>query len=172
MSIRLIGANPGLTVSDGGRRVAFASVWRADWSQAGSGRAVVLWHEGRTRALGPDPTLALWLAEEFTRHFPEVAGLHWPEPEVTVAPVDMDLDLTAGLRASAADVTVTIDGPPLERRACRVEDFDLGGIPHLLTNVYMPCPAGTLAVGGVPVAGDATHAFLADAEVWSGPASG
>nr|WP_055501416.1 hypothetical protein [Nonomuraea pusilla] len=172
MAIRLIGANPGLTVTGGGRRVAFASVWRADWSEAGSGRAVVLWHEGRTRAVGPDAELARWLAGEFTRHFPEVAGLPWPDPEVTVAPVDMELDLTAGLRASAADVTITIDGPPLERRACRVEDFDLGGVAHLLTNVYMPCPSGTLTVGGAPVAGDATHAFLADAEVWSRPATG
>lgn len=169
MSIRFIGANPCVTLSASGERVAFASVWRADWSERGSGRALVLWYGGATRVVAPDAALGRWLAQSFTRHFPEVRGLPWPEPEITLAPVGLELDLEAGMRAVAADVTVEIPGPPLERRAVRVESFDLGGEPHLLTNVYMPCATGAVTIGGVPVAADAADAFLADAEVWSRP---
>ncbi|MFG1696816.1 hypothetical protein [Nonomuraea sp. NPDC049309] len=167
MIVRLIGANPGLTLSLGGERVAFASVWRVDWSERGKGNALVLWHRGTTRVVAEDLELGAWLAGDFTRHFPEVRGLAWPAPELTKAPVDLELDLDEGLRATAADVTVEIPGPPRERRAVRVPEFDLGGRPHLLTNVFMPCETGTVTIGGTPVAADSATAFLADAEVWS-----
>ncbi|MFG1943869.1 hypothetical protein [Nonomuraea sp. NPDC048826] len=167
MSIRLIGANPCVTLSAAGERVAFASVWRVDWSERGGGPALVLWHAGVTRVLAPDPGLGRWLAGGFTRHFPEVRGLPWPAPEVTRTPVELELDLEAGLRAAAADVVVEIPGPPRERRAVRIEGFDLGGEPHLLTNVYMPCATGSITIGGTPVAADTAEAFLADAEVWN-----
>jgi hypothetical protein len=167
MSVRFIGANPCVTLYSAGERVAFASVWRADWSERGSGRALVLWYAGATRVLATRAGLGRWLADAFTRHFPEVRGLPWPEPEVTETPVELELDLEAGLRAAAGDVVVEIPGPPRERRPVRIEAFDLGGEPHLLTNVYMPCDGGNVTIGGTPVAADGAEAFLAEAEVWS-----
>ncbi|HEX4818389.1 MAG TPA: hypothetical protein VFV66_37105 [Nonomuraea sp.] len=170
MTVRLMGANPGLTLFAGGERTAFASVWRVDWSERGRGNVIVLWHEGATRVIAQDATLGTWLAGEFTRHFPEVRGLEWPEPEVTEAPVIVELDLDKGLRALAADVIVEIPGPPRARRHVRIENFDLGGVPHRLTNVYLPCDGGAMTVGGGTVPAESSTAFLADAEVWSRPA--
>jgi hypothetical protein len=163
--IRFIGANPGLTILDGDERVAFASVWRADWSEHGPGRAIVLWHAGSTRVVATDASLGLWLAQDFTRHFPEVAGLAWPTPEVEVDDVLIELDLTTGLHATARDLTVQI-GPPTDRRLFQTDAFDLGGIKHGLSTVFMPCETGSLRIGGAPIPGSA-KAFLADAEVWT-----
>lgn len=175
MSVRLIGANPGLTLFDAaGERTAFASVWRVDWSERGPGQAVVVWQAGEVRILTPRPELGQWLTDEFTRHFPEVAGLPWGTPAVTHTAVRLDYDLARGIRAQAADVVVEID-EPLDRRLIRVPEFDLGGTPNLLSTVYVPCAEGRLTVDGVAVAGSpqVTHepttsssAFLADAEVW------
>lgn len=165
--VRFIGANPGLTIRDGDERIAFASVWRADWSELGRGRAVVLWHRGYTRVVATGEALGRWLAQSFTRHFPEVAGLPWPEPEVVAAPVGLELDLDHGLLATAAEITVEI-GAPADRRLFQTDDFDLGGVRHHLSTVFMPCASGSLKLQGVPVEGSVT-AFLADAEVWSLP---
>jgi hypothetical protein len=176
VTIRLIGANPLLGLYDGERRTAVVAVWRVDWSERGAGRAVVLWHDGRPRLIGPDPDLARWLADEFTRHFDEYAGLPWPDPAVTVAPIDLELDLTSGLRVTADDVEVEIAGPPLYRRLFTTETFDLGGVEHGLSTVVMPCETGRLRIGGSTVPGTPkvpsapgvgqSTAFLADAEVW------
>lgn len=163
--IRFIGANPGLSVLRGEQRVAFASVWRADWSEYGAGLAIVLWHEGHTRVVTTEARLGLWLAQDFTRHFPEVAGLPWRQPEVTEAPVSLELDLAQGMRAEGGGITVEI-GSPTQRRLFRTDDFDLGGVKHGLTTVFMPCPTGGLTLSGVPVEG-VVKAFMADAEVWS-----
>ncbi len=181
MTIRLVGANPGLRLHrDGGDDeppVAFVSVWRVDWSAHGKGTAVVLWHAGHTRVVCARPELGRWLADGFTRHFPEVRGLPWPEPQVTEAPVDLELDLAAGMRARAADVEVEIT-EPLDRRLIRVDEFDLGGVTNQLSTVYVPCRSGMLQIGGRTVTGvprvttsprPSSTAFLADAEVWSGP---
>lgn len=176
MSVLLVGANPGLTLYAGSsgsaaaERVAFVSVWRVDWSPLGAGRALVLWHEGRTRVVTEAPKLGRWLAEAYTRHFPEVEGLPWPEPELTEAPVALEIDLAAGMRAVAADVTVAV-ADPLDRRVGSVEKFPGNGLR--LSNVYIPCRTGRLtidgrAVEGAPRVSDvASSAFLADAEVWS-----
>ena len=174
----LVGANPGLTLYRHGdaasadERVAFASVWRVDWSPYGPGRALVLWHEGRTRILTEVPELGRWLAESYTRHFPEVAGLPWPEPELTEAAVALELDLARGMRAASGDVTVTL-ADPFDQRIVSVQSFPGNGLA--LSNVYFPCRTGALTIGGrsvdgVPRVTDRTSsAFLADAEVWSQP---
>ncbi|MEV6928961.1 hypothetical protein AB0M46_31330 [Dactylosporangium sp. NPDC051485] len=175
MAVLLFGANPGLTLfaGDDRRPVAFASVWRVDWSVRGAGRALVLWHEGRPRVLTEAPELGHWVAEAFVRHFPEVDGLPWPEPEVLEAPVRLELDHATGVRAEAADVRLDISGP-LDRRVIEVARFPGNGLR--LRNVYVPCHAGTLHVAGVAVPGaprvtaaprPSSTAFLADAEVWS-----
>lgn len=176
MAIRLIGANPLLGLYDGDLRTAVVAIWRVDWSERGAGQAMVLWHAGRPRLIGPDPELARWLADEFTRHFDEYAELPWPDPAVTVAPIELDLDLSTGLRARADDVEVEIIGPPLYRRLFTTDAFSLDGVPHGLSTVIMPCQTGRLRIGGstvpgaprvpsAPGVGEST-AFLADAEVW------
>lgn len=180
MTVRLIGANPGLTLfpdDAGDVPVAYASVWRVDWSPRGTGTAVVLWQAGATRVITPSPELGRWLAEDFNRHFPELKGLRWATPEVTTAPVALELDLARGMRTVAADVEVEIS-EPLDRRLIQVDSFDLGGTPLQLSTVLMPCRAGSLRIGGELVPGaprvrttprTSSTAFLADAEVWCEP---
>jgi hypothetical protein len=174
MAVLLVGSNPGLALHDGdGPPVAFASVWRVDWSVRGPGTALVLSHAGRVRVVTPVPDLGRWLADTFNRHFPEVAGLPWGEPELTEAPVSLDLDMATGLTATAADLAVEISGP-MDRRTVDVAAFPGNGLR--LSNVYTPCAAGRLTVAGRPVDGAprvstapraSSTAFLADAEVWS-----
>jgi hypothetical protein len=163
MSVLLVGANPGLTVTRDGATVAFVSAWRVDWSAHGAGRAIVLWHEGRTSVVTATPVLGRWLADTFTRHFPEVEGLPWPEPEVTDAPVALGLDLAAGCTATGGGIAVELSGPSGHRLITvdRFQDRDLN-----LSTVYAKCAAGTLTVDGRQVAGTAAG-FVADAEVWT-----
>ena len=175
MGIVLVGANPGVLLRAGGEVTAFASVWQVDWSECGPGPAVVLWHAGRVRLLGPDPVLSGWLADTFVRHFGEVDGLPW-EPAVEEAAVDLDLDLGRGITAKAADVTVEISGL-LDRRVFAADDLTLGGVRYALSNVYAPCRDARITVGGTPVPGSpdvdastdrpSSSAFLAVAESWT-----
>jgi hypothetical protein len=174
MAVLLVGSNPGLALYDDHDKapVAFVSVWRVDWSLRGPGTAVVLSHAGKVRVITPAPDLGRWLAETFNRHFPEVANLPWTDPDVTEAPVALDLDLATGLRATAADITVQITGP-MGRRRVTVDAFP--GNRLRLSNVYTPCGTGRLTIADKAVAGaprvtpgppPSSTAFLADAEVW------
>lgn len=165
MGVVLVGANPGVRLRDGDRVTAFASVWQVDWSEHGSGPAVVLWHADRVRVLGPDPALGDWLAETFVRHFGEVAGLPW-EPVTERVDVALDLDLGRGLTAKAADVVVELSGVQ-DRRPFREDGMSLGGTTYDLSNVFAPCAGASVTIGGVAVPGTADPAFLAVAEVWA-----
>jgi hypothetical protein len=174
MTLRLMGANPCVTLYEGDRATAYASVWRVDWSLHGKGHALVLGTLEGVRIIGPDAELGSWLGAEFNRHITSVsAGIRWSEPEVTVAPVRFDLDLSQGLSASADNVTVEITGP-IERYLTRNDQYELGPTRNILSTLWIPCRAGTIAVGGVPLPGairvDPTQptssAFIADAEVW------
>jgi len=175
MTMVLTGANPGVLLSSGGKTTAFASVWQVDWSERGSGPAVVLWHEGRVRLLGPDPALVGWLADTFVRHFGEVDGLPWEPAEVERVDVDLALDLGTGMVAKTADVTVELSGV-LDRRVFAMDGLTLGGTAYSLSNVYAPCRAARITVAGVVVpgtpdvdeAGDppTSSAFLAVNESW------
>jgi len=144
---------------------AFASVWQVDWSERGSGRALVLWHAGRVRVLGADPALSGWLADTFVRHFGEVAGLPW-QPQAERVEVALDLDLARGMTATAADVVVEL-ADVLERRPFREEPLTLGGTAYGLSNVFAPVSSATVTVDGEKVPGAADPAFLAVAEVWT-----
>jgi hypothetical protein len=175
MPIVLVGANPGLLLTRDGEVSAFASVWQVDWSELGSGRAVVLWHEGRARLIGPRPQLSEWLAATFVRHFGEVDGLAW-SPRTEVADVDIQLSLDAGLVVKAGAVTIELSDV-LDRRVFSTDRLALGGTEYAMSNVYVPCGSARLAVDGAPVPGDvkvdraseevSSSAFLAVAEVWT-----
>lgn len=174
----LVGANPGLQLFDAdGGCTGYASVWRVDWSrQHGAGTALVLWQPDTVRVLGSDLALARWLAEDFTRHFPELDGLPWPAPDYQREPVELAIDLAAGMHARAGDVEVQLSGV-LDVRAVATEEFPLGSVPHSLRLVLAPCRTGRLSIGGQPVPGQvhrsgtpsrpSSSAFLAEAEVWS-----
>lgn len=174
MTVVLTGANPGVLLRDAGAVTAFASVWQVDWSERGAGRAVVLWHAGRVRLLGPDPELAGWLAETFVRHFGEVDGLPWQPGPVERVDVELDLDLGRGVVAKAADVTVEVEDV-LDRRPFAMEGLTLGGVDYALANVYAPCRTARITVGGAAVPGapdvdeaePSSTAFLAVTESWT-----
>jgi hypothetical protein len=174
MTVMLTGANPGVLLRDGGAVTAFASVWQVDWSEHGSGPAIVLWHAGRVRLLGPDPTLAEWLADTFVRHFGEVDGLPWAPARAERAEVELDLDLGRGLVAKAGDVTVEI-ADVLDRRPFAMAGLTLGGVEYALSNVYAPCRTARITVAGTAVPGapevdeatPSSTAFLAVAESWT-----
>lgn len=174
MTLRLMGANPCVTLYDEGEAIAYASIWRVDWSLRGAGRALVLGRPGRIRIIGPDIELGAWLGAEFNRHISSVsAGIVWSEPDFTVAPVHFELDLETGLHASADDVAVKIS-EPIARYLTRKDDYDLGGAPNILSTVWIPCREGSITVGGNPLSGairvdpvrPMSTAFIAEAEVW------
>lgn len=175
--VMLVGANPGVSLLDGDRLTAFASVWDVRWSERGSGRAIVLWHDDRVRVLATDPGLGHWLSQYFTRHFPEVSGVTWPEPVVERTEVVVQLDLDSGLYAQARDVTVRMDGV-LHRRTFATDDFVLAGVPHSLSNLFVPMGSARVTAGGRVLPGriqlggtpqrPSSSAFIADAEVWRG----
>jgi hypothetical protein len=163
LSVLLVCANPGLTITRDGATVAFVSLWRVDWSVRGAGRAIVLWHEGRTAVVTESPVLGRWLAGTFTRHFPEVEGLPWPEPVLTEAPVAFELDLAAGGTVTGGGIEVELRGPA-GHRLITVDAFQ--GQDLNLSTVYAKCGHGALTIDGRPAAGTAAG-FLADAEVWT-----
>ena len=171
-----VGANPAALLWDGDQATAFVSVWQVDWSQEGSGGAIVLCRPGELRVLCDPPLLGRWLFDTFVSHFSELKHLERPaRPTVERTPVKIDLDLTAGLRASAGDVSVHITGV-LDRRRLLDQGLRLGGVPWSLCNVYAPCrsariEAGQTVVPGVPRIMDGppvgSSAFLAVAETWA-----
>jgi len=174
MTVVLTGANPGVLLRDAGTVTAFASVWEVDWSERGTGRAVVLWHDGRVRLLGSNPALTEWLAGTFVRHFGEVDGLPWQPGPVERTDVQLDLDLGRGMVAKAADVTVEVEDV-LDRRPFSMDGLTLGGVEYALANVYAPCRTARITVGGAAVPGapevdeaePSSTAFLAVAESWT-----
>ena len=149
----LAGANPFLTLYDGGAPTAYASIWRVDWSVHGAGNAIVLWHAGAVRVLTDAPALGGWLEEHFVRRFDEATALpSWHRPTVAEVPVEVVVDPGGGARAAGADVVVTL-GDPLDARPVGVADFPLDGVSHGLSMMAMPCATATLTIGGDAVAG-------------------
>ncbi|GAA4901693.1 hypothetical protein LX16_0371 [Stackebrandtia albiflava] len=173
--VLLVGANPIVRLFEAGRVTVLASVWRVDWSVRGNGTALVLWHDGAVRLLGDNPDLARWLCRDFTRHFPEAAGLPWNEPDVENTPVEVSVNLAEGVRAKAGDVTVEAHGP-LGHRRFSTEDFRLAGRPHGLSLVSAPMAEAGVTVAGRAVPGavrregdrnrPVSSAFATEAETW------
>ena len=180
MTVLLCGANPAVRLFDGDDVTAFASVWVVDWSVHGPGKAIVLWHDGHVRVLADVPALGGWLERAFVRHFPETAGLSWPEPTPERVEVAIDLDLRDGLSARAGDVAVTVSGA-LAVRTFETDTFPLDGVPHALRLVLAPAADATITIGGTRVPGTvrrdgsaerpSSSAFLTTAEVWSLPST-
>lgn len=119
--------------------------------------------------------LARWLESHFTRHFPEVEGLPWPEPVYHHSAVRVDVDLATGLRAHGGGFTISMNDV-LDRRAFSTDDFALGDIVHSLSLVFAPCAEGRIRMRGKTLPGEiqqsgtptrpSSSAFLSEAEVW------
>ncbi|MFI7005500.1 hypothetical protein [Streptomyces sp. NPDC050145] len=172
----LVGANPGLQLFDAsGSCTAYLSTWQVDWSTHGAGNALVLWRPDGVRVVGEDPHLALWLADHFVRHFPELDGLPWPAPRFHRSAVQVRLDLASGLQARGGGIDVHM-AEVLDRRAFATDHFPLAGVEHSLSLVNGPCgqararvdgrdQPGKIRRGGTPER-PSSSAFLAAAEVW------
>ncbi|MFJ5708367.1 hypothetical protein [Streptomyces sp. NPDC093105] len=173
----LVGANPGLQLFDtSGSCTAYMSIWQVEWSTHGAGNAVVLWRPDGVRAVGEDPQLALWLADHFVRHFPELDGLPWSAPRFHRSEVLVRLDLASGLQARGGGIDVRM-ADVLDRRAFATDRFPLAaGVEHSLSLVFGPCgrararvdgriQPGEIRLGGTPDR-PSSSAFLAAAEVW------
>lgn len=174
-SVVLVGANPGFQLFDGEEVTAYVSAWRVDWSPHGSGTAIVLWHEGKVHLYSRHRRLAHWLEQGFTRHFPEVEGLPWPEPVFHRTRAHIDIDLARGARIHAGHLSVWM-GDVRDQRSFTTDDFRLGSGPHSLHLVLGPCfrghgrIAGSMMDGEIATSGTperpGSSAFLAEAEVW------
>ncbi|MFI6944145.1 hypothetical protein ACIBI4_33240 [Streptomyces sp. NPDC050418] len=172
----LVGANPGLQLFDAsGACTAYLSVWRVEWSTHGAGNALVLWRPDGVRAVGQDPHLTLWLADQFVRHFPELDGLAWSTPRFHRSAVQVRLDLDSGLQARGGGIDVHM-AEVLDRRAFATDTFPLAGEDHSLSLVIGPCGQARARVDGRVLPGEITRggtpdrpsssAFVATAEVW------
>lgn len=172
----LVGANPGLQLFDAqGACTAYASVWRVDWSPHGTGTVLVLWQPSGVTVCSARRPLARWVAEDFTRHFPELDGLPWPEPEYRPWPVHLRMSLADGMVARAGALEVTTTGV-LDVRSFTTDDFPLGGVDHSLHLVLGPCAQASIRVGGRRLPGEisrggtperpSSSAFVTEAEVW------
>ena len=174
--VEIIGANPIVRLYDGDEVTVAVSVWNVEWSVKGSGDAVVVWHDGAVRILGTDRKLAVWLAEDFTRHFPEFAELPWKDPVVQPWPVLARINLASGMSVAAGDVIVKT-AQPLHRRQFQTDEFDLDGKKYGLTMVIAPQGEAEVVIGGRRVPGEprlsgtpekpSSSAFLTAAEVWT-----
>lgn len=174
-----MGANPFVTLFRDGEAVAFASVWRVDWSTHGAGRALVFGDRDGVRVSATDVRLGRWLAEGFNRHMATVvAGLPWSPPRLAETPVEFSLDLATGFTARAGDVAVEL-AAPIERHLTRNDAYDLGGVPHVLSTVWIPCREASISLDGRRLDGDPrlsgadepvySSAAIAEAEVWCLP---
>jgi hypothetical protein len=174
--LAFVGANPAALLWDGDQATAYVSVWQADWSSEGPGGAVVLARPGELKVLCDTPLLGRWLFDTFVTHFSELNHFELPaRPTVERTQVKIDLDLTAGLHATAGDLNVRITGI-LDRRRMLESGLRLGNVPWSLCNVYMPCRTARIEAGGAVVPGlprlkegspAGSSAFLAVAETWA-----
>ncbi|MGD7789374.1 twin-arginine translocation signal domain-containing protein [Propionibacteriaceae bacterium Y1700] len=171
----LVGANPGIQLFDGDTVTAYASAWRVDWSRQGRGNALVLWHDDKVHLYGDNAKLAHWVCQDFTRHFPEVEGLPWPDPIFHHTPARIDIDLETGLRASAGPLRMRCADVRGQRQWI-TDDFPLGEVPHSLALVLGPAFVGQISLrgrrlpGAITTSGTAdranSSAFVTEAEVW------
>ncbi|PSL05203.1 hypothetical protein CLV30_10469 [Haloactinopolyspora alba] len=182
MPVEFIGANPGATLFRAESRAGFVSLWEAEWSVRGPGVAVLAWVDGdeAVRLLTPDRELGSWLAETFTRHFPELDGL----PEIA-EPVDCDvLDWQIGHDSARARVlgsdgssVIAAISKPMQSRPGLALRWRLGAASWTLTNLLTFCTDATLEVDGARVLarpeingdGEQPHssAFIATHETWT-----
>ena len=175
--LAFVGANPSAVLWDGDRPTAFVSVWQVDWSSEGAGGAIIFLRPGELRVLCDPPVLGRWLYDTFVTHFGELNhfGDRPARPSVEQAAVKIDLDLTAGLHATAGDLNVRITGI-LDRRRMLDSGLRLGNVPWSLCNVYMPCRSARIEAGGSVVPGTprvregnqiSSSASLVVAETWA-----
>ena len=177
-TLALVGANPAVTLIDGDEPVAFASLWRVDWSPRGSGTTIVLWYAGRVRVFGSDTEISRMVEADFTQYFPEVQDLAWSAPEFVAGPAVLRSSLSTGAVATAPGIEVEISGL-MDRREFSTADFPLSPdrAAYGLRLVLAPASDARIIVDGVQLPGrprtggtvecPTSSAFVTDAEVWT-----
>jgi hypothetical protein len=159
-----------------GSPVVFASIWIAQWTEAGAGTCVLIADRDGWRSYGESVDLATHLAVNFTRYFPESSSFPWDgllvhhDEEIMVT-----VDLGSGLVAFSESLSIEIGGV-IEHHRTDVPEFPLGASAARLTNIYSPCRTASLVENGKKFVGqpmvtvngtriDST-AYLAVAEIW------
>ncbi|WP_129668897.1 hypothetical protein [Phytoactinopolyspora endophytica] len=182
MPVEFIGANPNVTLFRGPAKAGFVSLWEAEWSVRGPGVAVLAWIDGdpQVRLLTPEFGLGTWLADTFSRHFPELSDLpEIGEPvecEVREWRVTSDHVRARVTGEDGSRVAVSI-GQPFAARPGHVVDWELGDARWTLTNLQTFCMDATLEVDDARVLGRAvvnedgdrpiSTAFIATHETWT-----
>jgi hypothetical protein len=181
--IMITGENPMIVLyrPDSDDVVAIASMWTCTYSEAGSGRALVIWVDPEATGLGTLAPVGI-----FTDN-PELARFVWANFYNDYAPIHGRGIEDAPLRT--ASFTDQSDGRRLHRITCMsgtttidLEWRDVLEVFHIVTYptgyeasaVAAPCAAGTITVDGKRAIGEIhrmegwfkSSAALAFAEIW------
>lgn len=181
--VKIAGENPMIVLyaPESDDMIAIASVWTCTYSEAGTGRVLVIWAD--PVATGLDALAPVGI---FTDN-PELGRFVWANFYNDYAPIRNRGVEEAPLRV--AHFTELSAGKHLHRISCvagstmiELEWRDVIDVFHVVTHptgyevsvVAAPCAAGTIRVDGIPAAGDihqpegwfGSSAFLAFAETW------
>lgn len=181
--VRIAGENPMIVLYRAGSDdiVAIASVWTSAWSEAGEGRALVIWADPEATGLGAlapvgiftdNPELATFVWTNFYNDYAPIHGRGIEEAPPRIARFTEQSDGRRLHRISCTSGTTTIE---LEWRDV-VEVFQAVTYPtgYEVSVIAAPCAAATIAVNGVQAIGEIhrpegwfkSSAILAFAETW------
>jgi len=181
--VMIAGENPMIVLYRAGSDdiVAIASVWTAAWSEAGAGRALVIWADPEATGLGPLAPLGIYTDN------PELARFVWANFYKDYGPIHgRGIEDTP---LQSARFTEHASGQRLHRISCtsgpttiELEWRDVVDIFQAVTYptgfevsvIAAPCAAATITVNGTEAIGEihrpegwfGSSAILAFAETW------
>jgi hypothetical protein len=153
VGVFLVGAMPWVQLFRDGERTAWVSAVRIDWSPQGTGRFVNLLADGRWRVVGTNEKLLDWLADWYLRPAMTAAGVGWQQEPFRTGPVDIDIDLDTGLRASGGGVEIELT-EPIDRQLIRREPYPLGDFQPTASWVRVSCARARVVVNGRKLPGE------------------
>jgi hypothetical protein len=181
--VRIAGENPMIVLYRPGSDdvVAIASMWTCAWSEAGQGRALVIWADAEATGLGTlapvgiftdNPELAEFVWDNFYNDYAPIHGRGIEEAPVRAARFTEQADGRRLHRISCTSGTTTIE---LEWRDV-VELFHAVTYPtgYEVSVVAAPCADASIAVNGHRAMGEIhrpegwfkSSAMLAFSETW------
>lgn len=181
--VKIAGENPMIVLYAPGSDdlVAIASVWTSTWSEAGTGRVLVIWADPDATGLGHQAPVGMFADN------PELARFVWANFYNDYTPIKNRGIEQAPIRA--ARFTELAAGKHLHRITCvagsttiELEWRDVLDVVHVVTYptgyevsvIAAPCAAATISVNGKQAVGDVhqpegwfgSSAILAFAETW------